>query len=471
MSTQDSTQVAEKAPWSGAKSHCAKLGTYLVVAWCRADPGRVGSATLITNPTILGRGSGACKADFVRQRPGAPAPCVGLDAPSVSRQQLELAPRGEGLHVRNVGRCALLHNGQPKDEAHASVGDTVTLQDVMVFVVERRRILWPEVPERLTAHPFGEVDELGIVGESEPAWQLRRELFQAAKGDAHVLIFGASGVGKELAGRAIHALSHRADAPLISRNAATLPESLIDAELFGCERNYPNVGAPARPGLIASADGGTLVLDEVGELPVTQQTHLLRVMDSGGEYQALGDARPRRADLRVVAMTNRRPDELRADFLARFTVRVEIPPLSQRRSDIPLLMRLLWQKLLLEQPTLSERLTNAGMQSWEPLVEPTFVEQILRRNYQHNTRELERILRAAAATSEGFIRAEPTLPHCPVTSAPPRLTVARLRAALNDASGSPTRAAQLLGLKNRHVFYRLMKKHGIECEGAPQGNS
>src|SRR5262249_49824490 len=151
----------------------------------------------------------------------------------------------------------------------------------------------------------------------------------------HVLLVGPSGCGKELAAQAIHARSTRASRKLVSRNAATLPPGLIDAELFGNVANYPNAGMAERPGLIGEADGSTLFLDEIGELPETLQAHLLRVLDEGGEYQRLGDARRRKSDLRLVAATNRSIDELKPDLAARLPLRVALHGLDERPEDIP----------------------------------------------------------------------------------------------------------------------------------------
>src|SRR5262249_46286359 len=152
--------------------------------------------------------------------------------------------------------------------------------------------------------PFGRADADGFVGESPAAWDLRDRLAFIGPQAGHVLLVGESGVGKELAARALHARSRRSRRPLVSRNAATLPEALIDAELFGHARDYPNAGMPERAGLVGEADGGTLFLDEIGELPEARQAHLLRLLD-GGEYQRLGDPRVRRADVRFIAATNR----------------------------------------------------------------------------------------------------------------------------------------------------------------------
>src|SRR6185503_16398678 len=117
------------------------------------------------------------------------------------------------------------------------------------------------------------------------------------------------------AARALHELSPRAERRLVSRNAATLPSGLMDAELFGNAKNYPNPGMAERAGLIGEANGGTLFLDEIGELPAELQAHLLRVLDGDGEYQRLGDAQQRRSDFRLVAATNRDPSSLKHDFL------------------------------------------------------------------------------------------------------------------------------------------------------------
>src|SRR5262249_66785 len=159
------------------------------------------------------------------------------------------------------------------------------------------------------------------------AWALRDTVAFAARAEGHVLVRGESGSGKELCATAIHRLSTRGERALVARNAATFPAGLVDAELFGNAKNHPNPGTAEREGegLVGEGDGGTLFLDEIGELPAALQAHLLRVLDRNGEYQRLGESRVRRADLRVVAATNRGVAELKHDFAARFTLAVEIP--------------------------------------------------------------------------------------------------------------------------------------------------
>src|SRR5262249_8174942 len=154
----------------------------------------------------------------------------------------------------------------------------------------------PEVRLPGPADPFGMGDRFGIVGESAAAWHLRAAIAFVAAQSAHVLITGASGTGKELVARAIHAASERAARPMVARSAGTFPETLVDAELFGSARGYPNAGMPERTGLFGEADGSTLFFDEIGEVPESLQSHLLRVLDSG-EYHRLGESRQRRVEV------------------------------------------------------------------------------------------------------------------------------------------------------------------------------
>jgi hypothetical protein len=300
----NATLDPQELPWApGDDRRAARLE--LVILWSLDEPHRVGESAAVDAKLVLGRGAPepwAPHARFRPWRPGTLPPATALTSPRISRAQLQLSPRGDhALRVENIGRNQLLVNGEERQSAEVEPGDTLTLRNALVLLVIRREADPPAIPS--PAFPFGQPDPWGMVGESAAAWQLRSELRFAAGHDHHVLLQGESGVGKEIAAAALHAMSKRGARALVSRNAATLPEGLVDAELFGTARNYPNVGAPERPGLIGEADGSTLFLDEIGELPAALQAHLLRVLDAGGAYQRLGDARPRRADLRVVAAT------------------------------------------------------------------------------------------------------------------------------------------------------------------------
>ena len=316
---------------------------------------------------------------------------------------------------------------------------------------------------------FGGADEHGIVGESAAAWELRDQLAFCAASDKHVLLLGESGVGKELAAAAIHRLSARHKSAMVSRNAATLPAGLIDAELFGNVKDFPNPGRAARPGIIGEANESTLFLDEIGELPEEMQAHLLRVLDSGGEYQSLGDARMRRSDIRLIAATNRDPTELKHDLLARLTLRVTLPSLDDKREDIPLLLRHLLRIAAVGNPGVVQRFFDSkGGDPGFARVHPDLVEALLTHGYTHNVREIDTLLwqaiagskdRFVALTAEVRKELKPVRALEPVRTEEP--TAEEIRACLEKNAGSVTRAWQQLGLKSRYALYRLMKKHGI----------
>lgn len=475
----------------------------LVVAWCPDAPERVGEVTFFEpGPQILGRGgtpleeADGARVHFSRQRPDEMVRGRSLRSQRISREQLRLTPNGDftRLSVESVGRCPLLVNGFVTRGAEVAPGDTVQLQNELVLFVARRprgllattRLSYPEFA-------FGQADPFGIVGESPAAWRLREAARFAASVDEHVLVRGESGTGKELAVRAIHALSSRGSGPLVARNAATVPESLVDAELFGNLKNYPNPGVAERAGLIGEADGTTLFLDEIGELPVHVQAHLLRVLDHGGEYQRLGDPKTRRADLRVIAATNRPLAALKHDLAARLTLRLEVPALTERREDIPLLAVHLLRRVAASHPELAARFFDAGTAlAPVPRLDPALVEALLRHRYSTHARELSTLLWRSLTESTGNRlvltpglaaafdddEAAPLTP-LPVVAVdrtsrsstePPRplrdtATREQIEASLAKHGGNVASAAEELGFKNRYVLYRLMKK--LQLAGPP----
>jgi two-component system nitrogen regulation response regulator GlnG/two-component system response regulator HydG len=218
-------------------------------------------------------------------------------------------------------------------------------------------------------------------------WNLREAIEFAGPRSAHVLVRGESGTGKELVAAALHRLSGR-PGPLVSRNAATFPETLIDAELFGNAEGYPNPGMRERRGLIGAADRGTLFLDEFAELPAAQQARLLRVFDSG-EYHRLGDAAARRADLRVVGATNQPNEAFRKDVLSRFDLTVHLPSLRERSEDIPFLLRHLAKAMVADDPLLRARALDA---QGEPRFARTMVQELVRNPPAGNVRGLRSAL-------------------------------------------------------------------------------
>ncbi|MCK6503529.1 sigma 54-interacting transcriptional regulator [Myxococcota bacterium] len=464
-----STLDAHELPWdSRAQGERARLE--LVVAWSLDEPERLGEAAVVDRPLRLGRGEpepAAPHARFRAWRPGRERAGRPLESPRLSRDQLRLVPDGDrSLRVENVGRCRLAVNGAERAEAVVQPGDTLHLRNTLVLVVVRRG---GAAPGRVDGDfPFGGPDRGGMVGESEAAWRLRAELAFAAGSPHHVLLQGASGVGKELAARSLHTLSGRGQRPLVTRNAATLPESLVDAELFGSARGYPHAGSPERPGLIGEAHGSTLFLDEVGELPPALQAHLLRVLDRGGEYQRLGDARVRHADLRLVAATNRPLSALKHDFAARFPLRIQLPGLDERVEDIPLLVQATLTRARdeLAQGAAPSPVARFFGPDGRPRIHPDLVEALLHHRYELHTRELVRLLWLAMGSSPGeylgltdAVRAELS-PARPGRGAEPPDRAA-IEAALAAAGGRAALAAEALGLSSRFALYRLMKKLGI----------
>jgi two-component system nitrogen regulation response regulator GlnG/two-component system response regulator HydG len=448
----------------------------LAIAWYEPAPERIGEvATVTSSPRVLGRGEAApddpvARMAFARDRGGAIELAGPLSSPHLSRVQLVLREGEYGsLHVRNVGRLRLFHRGKDVAAAVVSPGEILELGAQLVLVVVHRPKSPPRARTRL--FDFGEADASGLVGESAPTWALRDNIAFVGPRGGHVLVHGASGTGKELIARALHAMSARAQGPLVARNAATFPDSLIDAELFGHARNYPNAGVPERPGLIGEADQGTLFLDEFAELSPAMQAHLLRVLDSG-EYQRLGDPRVRHSSFRLVAATNRPLNALKHDVLARLTHRIDVPDLGARLEDVPLLARHLLRRIAAQDREAASRWLDDRDQ---PRFATSFVRAILTQRYTANVRQLEGILWRALRTSRGErLEAAPEDAAAEAgivapfesgvapTNGSPDTSAERVQACLDENNGVLEATWRALGLPSRHALARLVKKHGLE---------
>ena len=455
----------------------------LVIVWSAEADRRVGEVAVVRGggPLLLGRGGDrpddpAPRLTWSRQRPGRTIDTEPLQDRHLSRRQLQVTARGRGVTVELLGRGALEKNGvtagSPVD---LDPGDVLGVGGVLSLLVTSRPPVLAEARSLVgRPHRFGGPDADGFVGESPAAWAFRDRVAFVAGRQRHALITGASGTGKELAARAIHRSSPRANKAFVARNAATVPEGLFDAELFGNARNYPNPGTPARAGLVGEADGGTLFLDEIGELPESLQAHLLRVLDDGGEYQRLGEDRRRASDLRLVAATNRDPDSLKHDFLARLPLRLATPALGDRPEDVPLLLRSLAAAMGAEDPELGARFHD---EEGRPRVARELVERLVRHAWTTHVRELDTLLWLAIGSSEGDVleltaevAAALGAPDTPATTVDPRsLTREDIVAALERCEGVQERAWRELGLRSRFALARLVKKHGIELPGGRGG--
>ncbi len=193
------------------------------------------------------------------------------------------------------------------------------------------------------AIPAPHTPEYGIIGNSVAMKEIVEVIRQVAPTDITVLITGESGTGKEVVARALHAGSERRKHPLVAVNAGAIPEGILESELFGHERGSFTGASEQRKGYFEMADGGTIFLDEIGELPLSAQVKFLRILENG-EYQRVGSATTRKVDVRVIAATNKdlehevRQKHFRPDLFYRLrSVNIFVPPLRQRPEDIPLL--------------------------------------------------------------------------------------------------------------------------------------
>ena len=333
---------------------------------------------------------------------------------------------------------------------------------------ERERLRYDVA--RLKARLDGPVPAGGMVAES-PA--LRDVLDVVARVAAHkttVLITGESGTGKEVVARAIHRASPRASGPFIGINCAAIPESLLESELFGHVRGAFTGAVGDKPGLFEQAERGTILLDEIGEMPLPLQTKLLRVLQES-EIRRVGDQRSRKVDVRVLAATARdleaeaKRGAFREDLLYRLNVvAIHIPPLRQRREDIPALAlhfaRLAGQRL-------GRRL---GLSR-------AAVEWLQEQSWPGNARELEHTIERAGVLVDhevlepqdfrtpeprggaGALPANGTSPTLRDTlDAAERSAIAE---ALAAAGGNRREAATRLGVSLRTLFYKIAR-HGLE---------
>ncbi|MGF6575114.1 anaerobic nitric oxide reductase transcription regulator [Paraburkholderia sp. GAS333] len=321
------------------------------------------------------------------------------------------------LHVHDCLGCPLFIRGQPwglltldaLDPARfdsldmASFRAFLSLAAATVSVVERIDTLARTgEEERRRAEAYRQASSgthRELIGSSDAQSQLLKEIEVVAGSDLTVLINGETGVGKELVANAIHALSSRANKPLISLNCAALPDTLVESELFGHVRGAFSGASADRRGKFELADGGTIFLDEVGELPLVAQAKLLRVLQNG-QLQRIGSDSEHKVDVRLIAATNRdlaeevRAGRFRADFYHRLSVYpLRVPPLRERGRDV----------LLLSGYFLEENRSRLGLLSLRLAADAQAA--LLRYSWPGNVRELEHLigrsaLKALAANRE-----------------------------------------------------------------------
>ena len=301
-----------------------------------------------------------------------------------------------------------------------------------------------------------------MIGQSPAMQDVFRLIQRAGPSDKAILILGESGSGKELVARALHRASRRAERPMVVINCAALPETLLESELFGHEKGAFTGAVSTKPGLFEVADGGTLFIDEIGELPGSLQAKLLRVLEDGS-LRRIGSIQERRVNVRLLAATNRdlskevEAKRFREDLYYRINVMsLELPPLRQRKGDIGLLI---------------DHFLGPG---WE--IEPAALEAMERYAWPGNVRQLINALERAKILAESEVIRLQNLPREVVAPpAPPRaaeiqvgdltddlaaIQRSKVVEVLRRESGNKSKAARALGIERRKL-YRLLERYAI----------
>ncbi len=314
-----------------------------------------------------------------------------------------------------------------------------------------------------------------IITQDRRLIDILREFPRIAAGRVPVLFEGDSGVGKEVFSAAIQSLSPRKDRPFVKINCASLPDTLLESELFGYKRGAFTDARKDKPGLFKTADQGTLFLDEVGEMSLPLQAKLLRAVETG-EIIPLGAAKPERVDVRILAATNKNltrevdRGNFREDLFYRLNVvNIKIPPLRDRRGDIPLFI-----DYFINHFNIIQEKKVVG-------VSPEALEVLLNHDYPGNIREMRNVMEyvfifcsegevlekhlpeylkaAAPGRAEGIAGTGPSAAEPVPESIPGERE--RLLEALAAAHWNKTRAAEILGI-DRTTLWRKMKKHNIK---------
>ena len=309
-----------------------------------------------------------------------------------------------------------------------------------------------------------------MVGESPALRQTVRLIGRVAPTDSTVLIFGESGTGKELAARAIHQNSPRSQKPFVGINCAVITETLLESELFGHEKGAFTGAFAQKKGKLEVADGGTVFLDEIGEMVPALQAKLLRVLQER-EFERVGGTRPIKVDVRVIAATNRDLDAaikngtFRQDLYYRLNVvSITMPPLRERREDIPLLANYFLQKF--GRKTSARRVRGISSKA-RALLE--------NHPWPGNVRELENVIERAVVLGSSDLIEPEDLPEALLEVAPGSVPLDEYHAAVNEArreiilralekvKGNYTQAARLLGIQPTYL-HRLARNLNLKSE-------
>ena len=365
--------------------------------------------------------------------------------------------------------------------AHGTIPDAVaaTQRGVFGFLTKPfdPQDLLKKVAQAVTVS--GETRESGVAGmaaTTDTAWRaeivtrsakmddLLRRARLVADSMASVLVLGESGTGKELLARAIHAASNRSAKPFMAINCAAIPEQLLESELFGYAKGAFTGAATAQQGLFQAADGGSLFLDEIGDMPSSLQAKLLRVLQDSA-VRPVGSTQTVNVDVRIISATHRNLDQMRADrtfredlFYRLNVVALKLPSLSERREDIPLLATHFLRKIA------------ARYRKPVPTLAPDALAAIVNAPWPGNVRQLENLLEQAVALSTTHVIPLSLIRHSLDDSSAPLVSFESARKTferdylvriLKLTAGNAAQAAQMAG-RNRTEFYKLLQRHSLE---------
>ncbi len=326
---------------------------------------------------------------------------------------------------------------------------------------EEKKVLREELKKTYSIH--------GIVGTSDAVLNLIEVIKKVADTDTTVLLTGESGTGKSLIAKAIHFMSPRKDKAFVTINCAAIPETLLEAELFGYEKGAFTGASVSKKGKFEIADGGTIFLDEIGDMPLSLQAKILRVIQDK-ELERLGSEKVVKVDVRIIAATNRdlqtlvREGKFREDLYYRLNVvPIHIPPLRERREDIPLLLEHFLEHF------------NSKYRR-KVRIAPEAVQVLMEYEWPGNVRELENTVERLVVMHEGIIKDVDLPPHIlasrrrttqdAFSNLPERIQLTekeKIVEALERTGYVKSRAAKLLGYTFRQLDYRI-KKYGIEIK-------
>ena len=409
---------------------------------------------------------------------------TGHDGLVLLRQLKELAPQVPVVLITGWGSIELAVAGMKAGAAEfvTKPWHNDSLLQTIGTVLALRQAPAGAASAPSPANPRRQLDQQfqfgGIIGHDAQLLHVLRQVGQVAATDAAVLIEGDSGTGKELIAEAIHRNSHRARQPFVKVNLGGISSSLFESEMFGHRRGAFTDAKADRVGRFELANGGTIFLDEIGELEMASQVKLLRVLQDR-TYEVLGDSKPRRLDIRVIAATNRNLAELvqqgrfREDLFYRINlIAVRLPALRERPADIPLLtqhfiaqLRATYQRPALKVGTralhwLREQPLPGNIRELKNLVERAVLvsghEELLPEDFQANAQPVPARPPAGHGAEAGELPA-------PGTMTLEELEAHMIRQSLAHYAGNISRVAKALGL-SRGALYRRLEKHGIPFE-------